>query len=131
MKHLSKSNDSICLFFDLFRFYVSLVVCWGFLWGGGAVIVIFLQNQTLYESYIFVCLQFNHYLQLISNNLENVWIIIAFSQHWITKTGRHAIMMMEQAIEFTIPPNDDSNYWTHAAGIWSFHVNVFDIFDLI
>lgn len=131
MKHLSKSNDSICLFFDLFRFYVSLVVCWGFLWGGGAVIVIFLQNQTLYESYIFVCLQFNHYLQLISNNLENVWIIIAFSQHWITKTGRHAIMMMEQAIELTIPPNDDSNYWTHAAGIWSFHVNVFDIFDLI
>lgn len=40
-------------------------------------------------------------------------------------------MMMEQAIELTIPPNDDSNYWTHAAGIWSFHVNVFDIFDLI
>lgn len=40
-------------------------------------------------------------------------------------------MMMEQAIELTIPPNDDSNYWTHAAGIWSLHVNVFDIFDLI
>lgn len=113
MKHLSKSNDSIFLFFDLFRFYVCLVVCCCFLcvWGGGAVIVIFLQNQTLYELF-FVCLQFNHYLQLMSNNLENVWIIIAFSQHWITKTGRHTIMMMEQAIELTIPPNDDSNYYT-------------------